>query len=675
MINRDHKKIFKAIEAHEFISLDIFDTLVFRLTHHPADVFSMMHSASRKKLGLQIDDLAAMRVRAEDKARLASRAQGKDEVCLEEIYHELRSSINLNEQDTSSLMELEMELELGFIRLTQFGRSVIEYAAANPEKRFILTSDMYLDRIFIDRVLDNLGINFHETLLLSSEVGRTKHHGELYYDVIDHFGCQPKEILHIGDNFEADIKRSNSLGLRGCHIEPSRSVFSDPDVWSETRLFSTNYGPKVLFNAIFAEQSGVSEFKNWHETLDRSPQKYQDAIGSLVFAPLLVSLCIWLKETLEHQNVSKINFLARDGQIVYRVFKLLYGDQFDVGYISASRRMLTLPFTILNSEEIRNFHVDKFEQAQILGDIVDGFDNNSMLTKRLVELGIDLEAKATTENVRELELQLIENSGLIQLSLADERRHVSEYLKFHFATSQRVALFDLGWRGSLQRAIGKAVPELSDNIVGLYFGTTDEAIGKLGAEGLAYQSFSMHDGFPEYFRHCCQSYTDVLEFLFSADHPSVKTVVSVDDSGFENIYQPICENEEKSQKIALGIQEAAFVSIETMLDEVSIEFLEMVVDKNLALNDFFSFVDHPDKHCAQHLKDVYVFSGVGDQKGNKLIDVGAPTWVVNRMIQSRWKSAFHQGLSKMDRRVLLFLDWSYYNLPPVKFIYDRFLAR
>lgn len=675
MAQSDFKSVLDQIEKYDYVSLDIFDTLVYRLVPHPTDIFAIVDQLAARRVGVRFENFRELRVRAEAKARAAAAVQNRFEITADDIYSELAQSAGLSTSQRQAICEIEHEIETQLIQRSDFGRVLSSYFKDHPNKRVVLTSDMYLSIDFIKDMLCKVGIDFHERVLLSSELNATKHEGGLYNALIEYFGCKPSQIIHVGDNLEIDKIRAVSMGIHGYHLPAPRGIFDDEAIWVDTRLFPGNSGLSYLVRAYFVNKLGTAGYLRWKKEIQRDPKAYLNSLGNLVLAPLLLSLSFWLKSVLSNNDVKKVNFLARDGLLAKRAFDLIYPGEIETDYIAASRRMLTLPFSVLSESELRNFHVHSYDNASTLGDVIEGFPKNERLKTRLEELGVCFDTKATKKNTQELHQIIFENVGLINLGLQNEKSEVIKYLKLKFPKGQTTALFDLGWRGSLQAGVHKALSHHDANIVGTYFGTTNDASEKLSANGHTYCSYAMHDSYPENHRHYCQTYTDVLEFLFSADHPSVNSVVGLGASEFEWQFAERSEREKATQNRASEIQAAALDAISDILAQVDIGLLEEMDDRNLAVEDFFSFIDNPDPLCAKHLNDVYVFSGIGDQVGVKLIDSGPPDWVVKRQDRSRWKSAFYKGISKSDHRVLVFLNWCYNHFYPVKFIYHRFLAK
>lgn len=80
-------------------------------------------------------------------------------------------------------------------------------------KKVIFTSDMYLPKDVIQKILDKNGYVQNDKLYLSSEIKLTKARGALYKYVLDDMKLAEKELLHIGDNFQSDVESPKNLIL------------------------------------------------------------------------------------------------------------------------------------------------------------------------------------------------------------------------------------------------------------------------------------------------------------------------------------------------------------------------------------------------------------------------------------------------------------------------------
>ncbi|AOY82287.2 HAD-IA family hydrolase [Moorena producens JHB] len=74
-------------------------------------------------------------------------------------------------------------------------------------------SDMYLPLSVIKKILRSSGYDESDKVFLSSAIGKTKFTGDIYPYVVEQLGCNPEDILHIGDNYHSDVLNTKANGL------------------------------------------------------------------------------------------------------------------------------------------------------------------------------------------------------------------------------------------------------------------------------------------------------------------------------------------------------------------------------------------------------------------------------------------------------------------------------
>ncbi len=74
----------------------------------------------------------------------------------------------------------------------------------------------------LDRCLAELGLSeLFATVADSTVVGREKPDPRIFMHALAELGATPEESWMVGDNFEADIRPANALGLRTCWLTPA----------------------------------------------------------------------------------------------------------------------------------------------------------------------------------------------------------------------------------------------------------------------------------------------------------------------------------------------------------------------------------------------------------------------------------------------------------------------
>ncbi|NEO80207.1 HAD-IA family hydrolase [Moorena sp. SIO4G3] len=74
----------------------------------------------------------------------------------------------------------------------------------------------------INKIIHSAGYDDSEKLFLSSTIGKNKFRGDIYGYVVEQLGCNPEDILHIGDNYQSDILNAKANCLLICLIKKYR---------------------------------------------------------------------------------------------------------------------------------------------------------------------------------------------------------------------------------------------------------------------------------------------------------------------------------------------------------------------------------------------------------------------------------------------------------------------
>jgi HAD superfamily hydrolase (TIGR01549 family) len=90
------------------------------------------------------------------------------------------------------------------------------------------------------RVVESLGISkYLDTVVISGVVGYTKPHPEIFRIALRNTGVGPREAVHVGDVYEADVVGARNAGVEGILIDRdgSRSELDCPRVESLSEIY------------------------------------------------------------------------------------------------------------------------------------------------------------------------------------------------------------------------------------------------------------------------------------------------------------------------------------------------------------------------------------------------------------------------------------------------------
>ncbi len=191
------------------LSLDIFDTLLWRRVPEPADVFLMLggdlKAAGKLAPGISAVAFAEARRTAERAAREKVQAvTGYREVKLPDIHAALPDQMFVAGFDVAARAAAEVACEQRLLTHDHALAALMEAARAAGAK-VILVSDTYFTAAEIRALLTAAGMQApFDRLYVSCEAGKPKYR-DLFDVVLADMAVAPTEMLHIGDSYEADV--------------------------------------------------------------------------------------------------------------------------------------------------------------------------------------------------------------------------------------------------------------------------------------------------------------------------------------------------------------------------------------------------------------------------------------------------------------------------------------
>jgi len=188
------------------LSFDIFDTLLWRRVPSPIDLFGVL-AASLRRDGLcpqWVTDAAFRRLRqsAEHDARARQGSLGT-EVSLFDIWSAMPPALFAG-LALEELVEAEVKIEVDYT-VVDLGIAELIRSARKRDMQVALVSDTYFTEDHLHRLLDRpeLGSLEGVRIFRSNAYGTDKGSG-LWPIVLSRLGCQPEEVVHVGDHPVAD---------------------------------------------------------------------------------------------------------------------------------------------------------------------------------------------------------------------------------------------------------------------------------------------------------------------------------------------------------------------------------------------------------------------------------------------------------------------------------------
>ena len=183
------------------VAFDVFDTLLFRDTACPSDVFRLM-----ERTGEAAPGFAQRRLDAEAAAR-----RPHAEVTLAEIYAQPAL------QGAAPAAECAAEL-----RAVHADAGLLAAARACKARglAFYVVSDMYLPETQVTAMLRRCGFDFLDGVFVSSEYGVQKRSGRLFRLFLQKTGLKPRQVLFVGNDRRADALGAALAGIRCLLVPP-----------------------------------------------------------------------------------------------------------------------------------------------------------------------------------------------------------------------------------------------------------------------------------------------------------------------------------------------------------------------------------------------------------------------------------------------------------------------
>lgn len=340
------KCIQKAIEEHDNISFDIFDTLLMRKVLFPEDVFELTARRLRK-LGVVIKGFREKRIKAQEELGL----KNPD---IYEIYTKFQKKYKVTEELAALCRRTEMEVEAEVLVPRQ---DMIEIyrQCINMGKRVSLVSDMYIPETILAPILKKNGVTGYSNLYISCDRKQLKLQGLLETYRSENVG---ESFLHIGDHLIYDGICAELAGLEYCLVESGykmaqRTMLRESINKAETLEEHIMLGMVIarIMNSPFCvinAQGGIGIESDYD-------------YGYGFCAALISQFALWIYHKVRKGKYDDILFASRDGYLIQQMYEVLLdmrheGDMPKGLYFYTSRKAAVM--TGINNEAYINMIID-----------------------------------------------------------------------------------------------------------------------------------------------------------------------------------------------------------------------------------------------------------------------------------------------------------------------------
>ncbi|QTD55899.1 hydrolase [Parasphingorhabdus cellanae] len=457
----------------EILSLDCFDTLIWRNVNRPIDIF---HDLDITDCTMELRVLAEKRAR---KALVLDKA--KNEVTIHEIYEKM-----FREADQARVANcVEKELLAETRHCFAFAPvSMLIDRAKSRGLKVIIVSDTYLPETLLRRLItDAAGPEIADKIdriFCSCDYGMSKA-GGLFKPVLADLGVSPGKILHLGDNKKADFDAPMKLGINGVHFEQFDDEASERLRLEAVAATILDKDTRKIAPSLQPHRAQISL---------RSKDEATFQFGHDVLGPILHGFSRWIAEEFEKIEIGigkkpKLLFLLRDGYLPAKAFLEVYPEYADhVAMVELSR------FTSSAASFVDRKAIETFLMAEATGNKKDAYSQQRQAAycRQLLfskdEIPRIAGMKTPTAFIREV--LKTKNVKKIVTRSKKFRAGLIAHLKSNGVEQGETVVFvDLGYNGSVQNVIEPVLrAEMDLDISGRYLLLRELMITDLDKKGL-----------------------------------------------------------------------------------------------------------------------------------------------------------------------------------------------
>lgn len=527
----------KVYAKYEYVSFDIFDTLLFRPFSKPSDLFMLVGEK------LDIMEFTVIRITAEEEARKEHQLLfGNREVTIYDIYEKISYKTGL---DVNLGVNTEYEVEYDLCFANPYMKRIYDLLVG-MDKKIIFVSDMYYSQEMLKKILDKNGYTHYEKIFVSCEYNCSKANKGLFRYVLDYVNGQ--SIIHVGDNVKSDYEIPTEMGIRSVHYQNVNERGKTYRSKEMTYLVGSAYSG--IINSVI--HNGIKEYSPYYE------------YGFIYAGIYILGYCNWVHNYAKTHSIDKILFLSRDGDIYYQVYTLLYNDiKAEYAYwsripnlkLEADKNRYAYVKALIN-DKARDLYKTKIavllQEAQI-----------ECLLSYLNEYRLHEDEFITEDNEKMIERLMIEHWDEIVHSYDILDFEMKEYYSGIIKGCKKIAVVDVGWSGNIVLGLKKMIvnkwklPCEVDCLLAAMRGIKETSLETLELKkSVGVYMFSTIDNYDIHVRHMGTN-KRLNSFLFEMmTQSNSATFTGIQDGKFQ-FEIPETENFEHNNEIHRGIKDFA----------------------------------------------------------------------------------------------------------------------
>lgn len=446
------------------LSLDCFDTLLWRHTATPRDVFSALQ---QKPLSQSLGMTAYQRQSAAARTyREKNITHGHHQICLADIYSRFHS---LNPHDQAALIEEEINTETELCYAYPPMVDLIRKAHAQG-LQIIIVSDIYMTEAQLRRLLtgnlpsDVMNMISHVFCSTDHQTAKSDH---LFNVVQKQLNVTADKILHIGDHPTADFAAPKQQGLHALHF-----LQFDLSPKELLRLQQSAAALHALSNPHAATQQAprLQPFRGVYAQ-SVSQGTAEESIGYYSFGPALYTFAKFITDDINAMRKAgknpKVFFLLRDAYLLAKACEVYAGEP--VGKLIRLRKFVTVAASFRTQADVDHYLSSIKPEHFNYWVICEQLLLPKELTQKIIHLA------HTSAQPEQTFFQLLHQPNILEQickQSAAYRTRLMSYIKkeMQLQTGDNVILVDTGYIGVTQEFLTRSLQnELDVTIEGRYF--------------------------------------------------------------------------------------------------------------------------------------------------------------------------------------------------------------
>ena len=339
------RELSARLKQHPILSLDVFDTTLVRSCGAPQALYLWLGRRLVQRGVISCTPEVFARARSRAERQVWHREGGLDaRVGVEDFYGEVIRSLWLDVDLIPTLVKAELELEEQCLIATPLASRLID-AARESESQVIFNTDTYFSSEFVVRQLQRHKLWLPNALCHASfEYDGSKATGSGFEKLLSTTGASPSEVVHAGDNHHSDVRMPRRFDINAHFLAEGRlnryEELLDQASWDTSGL-----------GAAFA---GASRLARLSVTVETEREEAIRDVAAGVAAPVLIGYVLWLLHRAHDLGLSRLYFIARDGQTLADIARILVerlGFAIEIRYLYASRRTTNLAAVLEGNDE------------------------------------------------------------------------------------------------------------------------------------------------------------------------------------------------------------------------------------------------------------------------------------------------------------------------------------